>query len=331
VLRLLLDDPEVAGRVTLAYIDPPFATGNEFRSGSSRTATISKSSSDALAYSDRFDFAAYLEFLRERLALIRELLSPQGSIWVHIGHQMSHYVRVLMDEVFGRENFVNEIARVKCNPKNFSRRAFGNVKDTLLFYSRSGQHVWNEVREEMSEADLARLFPRVDRSGRRYTTTPLHAPGETRAGETGQRWNGLLPPPGRHWRYGLTELTRLESAGLIEWSTNGNPRKKIFADEVKRLGKKRQDIWTFKDPGYPKYPTEKNLEMLKMIVACCSSRGDLVLDCFAGSGTTLAAAADLGRRWIGVDDSAVAIKTCTARLAAMSAALPFQVETLTAG
>ena len=118
-LRLLLQQPQVAGQVTLAYLDPPFATGNEFRSGSRRTATISKSSRDRLAYSDRFLPAEYLEFLRHRLILLRELLSPRGSIWVHIGHQMSHYVRALLDEVFGPERFLNEIARVKCNPKNF--------------------------------------------------------------------------------------------------------------------------------------------------------------------------------------------------------------------
>lgn len=327
-MRSLLADPAVAGKVTLAYIDPPFATGNEFRAGRRRTATISKSASDALAYSDRFSHSDYLKFLRERLLLLRQLLSPQGSLWVHIGPQMSHHVRVLLDEVFGPENFLNEIARVKCNPKNFSRRAFGNVKDTLLFYSASGRHVWNEPRAALAESDLAKRFPRVDASGRRYTTTPLHAPGETRRGRTGIAWKGLRPPAGRHWRYDPDELSRLDAAGLIEWSRTGNPRKMIYADEILGRGMKWQDIWTFKDPAYPSYPTEKNLQMLEMIVLTSSNPGDIVLDCFAGSGTTLVAAALHGRRWIGADASRVAVRAATGRLRALNPPQEFDVLAL---
>jgi adenine-specific DNA-methyltransferase len=325
-MRTLLADPAVARKVTLAYIDPPFATGNEFHVGGTRTATISRSSADQLAYADRFEPTAYLEFIRQRLILLKELLSPQGSIWVHIGHQMSHYVRVLLDEVFGPTNFLNEIARVKCNPKNFGRRAFGNIKDTLLYYSNTGNHVWNEQRETVSEEDLARLFPRVDSQGRRYTTTPLHAPGETRSGPTGQNWNGLTPPQGRHWRYDPQELTRLDRAGLIQRSPSGNPRKIVFAEQVRHGGKKRQDIWTFKDPAYPTYPTQKNAELLRNIVLTSTNPGDLVLDCFVGSGTTLAAAASQGRRWIGIDSSAIAIRRTTTRMLALPSALPFRVE-----
>jgi adenine-specific DNA-methyltransferase len=247
-----------------------------------------------------------------------------------MGHQMSHYVRVLLDEVFGPENFLNEIARVKCNPKNFSRRAFGNIKDCLLYYSKNGDHVWNEQRELMSEEDLVRLFPRVDSQGRRYATTPLHAPGETRNGPTGQRWKGLAPPQGRHWRYDPQELSRLDETGLIEWSTTGNPRKIIFAEQVRCGGKKRQDVWIFKDPAYPSYPTEKNFDLLRQIVLTSSDPGDLVLDCFAGSGTTLAAAASLNRRWIGIDSSAMAIKRATERLRAMAVTMPFRVDEIKA-
>jgi len=325
-MQSLLADPAIAGNVTLAYIDPPFASGNEFRAGGDRTATISRASSDELAYADRFETPAYLEFVRRRLILLRELLGSRGSIWVHIGPQMSHYVRVLLDEVFGPENFLNEIARVKCNPKNFARRAFGNIKDCLLYYSKSGAHIWNEQREVMSDEDLARLFTRVDSQGRRYTTTPLHAPGETRNGPTGQRWKGLAPPKGRHWRYDPKELSRLDDTGLIEWSANGNPRKVIFAEQVRRGGKKRQDVWTFKDPAYPTYPTEKSSDLLRQIVLTSSNPGDLVLDCFAGSGTTLAAAGSLGRRWIGIDSSSMAIARAIERLQPMAAAVPFRVD-----
>src|SRR5581483_901003 len=144
-----------------------------------------------------------------------------------------------------------------------------------LFYSKSEERLWNEVPCSFSEADLARLFPRIDAQGRRYTTTPLHAPGETRNGATGGEWRGLRPPPGRHWRSSPEELTRLEQAGLIEWSASGNPRRILFADELARTGKKRQDVWIFKDPQNPVYPTEKNLQLLETIILASSNPGDL--------------------------------------------------------
>jgi len=314
VLRTLLEDSSVAGKVRLVYIDPPFATNQEFRSGSSRTSTVSYSAEDMQAYEDRIVGPEYIEFLRQRLFLLRELLADDGSIYVHIDWKMGHYVKVLMDEVFGQERFINDITRIKCNPKNFERKAYGNIKDMILFYSKTERYVWNEPREEMTQEDIERLFPKVDEKGRRYTTTPLHAPGETRNGPTGQAWRGLTPPRGRHWRYSPEELDRLDALGLIEWSSTGNPRKRIYADEILARGKKRQDIWEFKDPPYPLYPTEKNLEMLKVIVEASSNPDDIVLDCFAGSGTTLVAAEELKRRWIGVDNSKVAIDTALRRL-----------------
>lgn len=322
-LGALSRDPLIAHQVTLAYLDPPFATEQRYRSGSRRTATVSASARDRLAYEDRLVSAEYLEYLRHRLLLLRELLADNGSLYVHIGSQMAHYVRVLLDEIFGRENFLNEIARIKCNPKNFKRRAYGNIKDTILFYSKTGRHVWNESREPMSEEDIARLFPRRDSQGRHYATTPLHAPGETANGPTGAAWKGMRPPRGRHWRSNPAELTRLDAQGDIEWSSRGNPRKKIYAEEMARAGKKRQDIWAFKDPPYPSYPTEKNLQLLETIVLASSNPGDLVLDCFAGSGTTLLAAEMHGRRWIGVDSSALAIQKCRQRLLGLRACAAF--------
>jgi adenine-specific DNA-methyltransferase len=219
-----------------------------------------------------------------------------------------------MDEIFGPEHFINDITRIKCNPKNFARRAYGNIKDMILFYSKGNRYVWNEAKEEMDEEDIARLFPKLDPEGRRYTTTPLHAPGETRNGPTGRAWKGLRPPRGRHWRYDPQELAKLDERGLIEWSRSGNPRKKIYAEDAIRNGKKRQDIWFFKDPAYPSYPTEKNQKMIETILEASSKPGDLVLDCFAGSGTTLVAAELHARRWIGVDSSASAVQAALRRL-----------------
>jgi adenine-specific DNA-methyltransferase len=274
--------------------------------------TISRCDMDEIAYDDSLIGSEYLEFIRERLILIKELLSEKGSIYVHIDCKIGHYVKVLMDEIFGKKNFINDITRIKCNPKNFERKGFGNIKDMILFYSKSGNHIWNEPKLPMSEEDIKRLFRKKDKDGRRYTTIPLHAPGETTNGATGQPWRGMMPPKGRHWRCPPSELEELDRKGLIEWSKNGVPRKKIYADE--KNGKKIQDILEYKDLQNPRYPTEKNLELLKLIVFASSNKDSIVFDCFCGSGTTLKAAQELGRTWIGIDKSEQAIKISLNRL-----------------
>ncbi len=313
VLKALIDDHGLRGKVSLVYIDPPFATNGHFRIGEGRTSTISSSSDDEIAYSDVLVDDAFLAFLRERLVLLRELLSERGSIYLHIDYKIGHYVKLVMDEVFGRKNFRNDITRIKCNPKNFDRSAYGNVKDLILFYTKSGEAIWNDARVSFSAEDAERRFKKMDGAGRAYTTIPLHAPGETANGKTGMAWKGILPPKGRHWRTAPAILERWDQQGLIEWSKNGVPRKKIYADEMR--GKKLQDVWEFKDPQYPNYPTEKNLEMLKVIVGASSNENDIVLDCFCGSGTTLVAADALRRHWIGIDMSEHAIKVARQRVA----------------
>ena len=251
--------------------------------------------------------------MRERLQLIKKLLSDKGSIYLHIDYKIGHYVKVMMDEVLGIENFRNDITRIKCNPKNFERIGYGNIKDMILFYTKSNAPIWNEPRRPYTKQDIETLFPKIDKkNGRRYTTVPIHAPGETNNGESSQPFKGILPPKGRHWRTDVATLEKWDSEGLIEWSDNGNPRKKIYADE--REGKRVQDIWEFKDPMYPVYPTEKNADLLDLIIRTSSNPDSIVMDCFAGSGTTLKAAERLGRNWIGIDKSDLAIQTIKEKL-----------------
>lgn len=314
ILRGLLTNPTIKGNIRLVYIDPPFGTGQSFTVSPERRATVSRPYNGSTAYHDSITGKEYLDFLRPRLELIRELLADDGSIYVHIDCKIGHYVKVLLDEVFGMSNFRSDITRIKCNPKNFKRRGYGNMKDSLLFYSKTDNFIWNYPYGPFTEDDLRRLFPKIDDNGRRYTTTPLHAPGETKNGASGESWNGLKPPPGRHWRCVPSVLTELDNANLIEWSPNGNPRKKIFADEALKIGKFQQDVWVFKDPQYPIYPTEKNLDMLKLIIKASSNVGDIVMDCFCGSGSALVAAQDLDRRWVGIDNSDLAINICETRL-----------------
>ena len=304
------------GRIGLVYIDPPFATNGTFRMSGNRARSVS-GSGDILAYDDTMTGEDYYEFLRERLIFLRELLADTGSIYLHIDYKVGHYVKVIMDEVFGKSNFRNDITRIKCNPKNFNRKSYGNIKDLVLFYSKSEKMTWNDPRVAYSTEDIEKLFRKSDENGRRYTTTPLHAPGETVRGDTGGKWRGLEPPEGRHWRVSPETLEEWDQEGIIEWSSTGNPRKKVYFDE--RRGKKAQDIWEYKDPAYPEYPTQKNIDLLKFIISASSNEDDLILDCFCGSGTTLVAANLLGRRWIGIDESNSAIAVCQTRLSELGA------------
>ena len=303
-LKTLIFDLDFKEKIDLIYIDPPFATNNTFMiDANERVSTISNSLDGNIAYSDKLKGSEFIEFIRERLVLLKMLLSPNGSIYLHIDYKIRHYVKLVMDEIFGINNFRNDITRIKCNPKNFNRKGYGNMKDLILFYSKSDDMIWHEPKAGYTQEDIERLFKKVDEQGRRYTTIPLHAPGETKSSK---EWKGQFPPKGRHWRTSPDILTEWEKQGLIEWSKNGVPRKKIYSEE--REGKRIQDIWEFKDPQYPNYPTEKNSNLLDLIIKTSSNENSIVLDCFCGSGTTLLAAQKSGRKWIGIDQSPEAIK-----------------------
>ena len=299
--------------VDLVYIDPPFGTSNEFLMDADRANTVS--ASGELAYADTLRGGDYLEQLRLRLDAIGSIMSDDGSIYVHIDVKMEHHVRLLMDEVFGPRNFRNSITRIKCNPKNFDRYSYGNIKDTILFYSVSPHRIkWHPQEEPLTADDAESRYPLVDAKGRRYATTPLHAPGTTRNGPTGGLWREMPPPTGRHWRYPPDKLDELDAAGLIAWSSTGNPRKIIYADQS--AGKLPQDVWVYKDPQRPSYPTQKNAAMLERIILTSSEPGDMVLDCYAGSGGTLLEAARLGRRFVGMDGAPAAWEVIERRLRA---------------
>ena len=176
------------GFVDLVYIDPPFNTNRIFSVGEHRTSTISRKKNDKGAYSDVMDTDSFLKMMYERFILIKELLSEQGSLYVHIDTKMGHYFKVMLDEIFGKECFKNDLTRIKSNPKNFDRRAYGNQKDMILFYSKNPKkNIWNEIKETLEENEIESKFPKIDFDGRRYTTIPLHAPGESK-GITGRSW-----------------------------------------------------------------------------------------------------------------------------------------------
>lgn len=307
VLKSLCDDKSVRGQVRLVYIDPPYATGFAFESATVGT-----------AYHDVQIGTDYLNALRERIIVLRELLAEDGSIYLHLDSTMIFQAKLLMDEIFGEKRFINLVTRVKCNPKNQVRRGYGDVCDYLLFYSKGRDYVWNQPTIPWDETSGLKEYNCVEAStGRRYKKVPCHLPG-IRNGETGLPWRGKLPPPGKHWVHSPSKLDEMDARGEIYWSPSGNPRRKLYLDQS--AGKRQSNLWTeFRDTQNQNaevtgYPTEKNLEMLRMIVKACSNSGDLVLDAYAGSGTTLAAAAENNRNWIGIDESPAAIKTAIERL-----------------
>jgi adenine-specific DNA-methyltransferase len=307
ILGTLLDDPTVCGKVSLVYIDPPYSTKSVFESREQK-----------FAYHDLLSGASFVEFLRERLILLRELLSERGSIYVHLDQNMAFTIKVIMDEIFGPENFRNFITRKKCNTKNYTRRTYGNISDYILFYAKGEDYTWSRPAVAWTEETAKKEYICLEATtGRRFKKVPVHAPG-VRNGATGKPWRAKMPPPGKHWQFPPAVLDEMDRRGEIYWSSNGNPRRKIYLDDSN--GIPVQDIWLdFKDAHNQNieitgYPTEKNIDMLEQIISASSNPGDLVLDCFAGSGTTLVAAENLGRRWIGFDNSNEAIAAIVNRL-----------------
>jgi len=293
-------------KATLFYLDPPYGTGFDFQSRDLEH-----------AYKDSMGPAAYIEFMRRRLVLIRECMTDDGSIYLHIGHQMLAHLKLVMDEVFGVQNFRNLITRRKCSSKNFTSRQYSNMNDFVLFYTKGRTYTWNQPGIEAEEDWILKEYPKMDAMGRRYKLVPIHAPG-VRNGETGQPWRSMLPPPGKHWQYVPSKLEELDRQGDIHWSKNSNPRRKVYWTSEKR--RSLSDYWDqYRDAHHQSiqitgYPTEKNFEMIKMIVGASSNPGDMVIDPFCGSGTTLQAARDQGRRFIGIDASFSAAKATLRRM-----------------
>jgi len=324
VINYLINEQDMAGEVTLAYIDPPYAAdhGFESRGGGRNNPT----------YNDSFEDIEYIEFLRERLALIHEILSEDGSIYVHICEEMMAHVKILLDDVFGRENYENTISRKKCHSKNSTKKRYGNVQDFIFFYAKdSEKKTWERPTRSPNKEEKERAMKEYryeeEGSGRKYMKVPIHAPGE-RDGETGKPWRDMEPPEGKHWTYPPDKLEEMAEEGLIVFSNNGNPRRKVYYDQ--RDGVPVTDMWLDKRDYYNQqqsitgYPTEKNVGLLERIVKASSNKSDIVLDAFMGSGTTLAAADKLNRNWIGIDKGEEAFDVTISRLKDRSGNSPFE-------
>jgi DNA modification methylase len=293
----------------LVYIDPPFATKRDF-----------SGKQEERAYQDKIAGARFVEFLRRRLVFIRELLADDGSIYLHLDQKKAHYAKLVLDEVFGEHNYVNEIVWKRLSAHNDAHK-YGPIHDTILFYSKSSDYVWNQQFGPVSADYIEQFFDQVDeKTGRRYARGDLTARG-TRRGETGNAWRGINPTEkGNHWKVRPSELDNLDAQGRIHWpqKEDGMPRLKRFADELE--GVQLQDLWldiklmhnlSLERTGYP---TQKPEELLARVIKASSREGDIVLDAFSGSGTTCAVAEKLDRRWVGIDCGKLAIYTIQKRM-----------------
>ncbi|MDQ6891131.1 MAG: site-specific DNA-methyltransferase [Acidobacteriota bacterium] len=254
---------------------------------------------------------AYLIYMVQRLLYMKTLLRPTGSLYLHCDPTASHYIKIMMDGIFGHQNFRNEIVWKRTSAHSSAKR-YGPVHDVLLFYTRSEKYTWNRT---YTKYDAAYLKTRFKRGGeRRWKDADLTGSG-VRHGETGDVWRGFdVTAKGRHWAYPPAILEKMDADGQIYWPKKhgGWPREKVQLEDTS--GIPLQDIWTDISPVNSQaierlgYPTQKPLDLLKRLILSSSNKNDVVFDPFCGCGTTIYAAEETQRAWVGCDIAILAIK-----------------------
>jgi site-specific DNA-methyltransferase (adenine-specific) len=278
-------------------------------------------------FEDKWDggMTEYLAFMHERIRQMHRVLKSTGSLYFHCDWHASHYLKVMLDTVFGRSQFRNEIIWKRTSAHSSARR-YGPVHDTIHVYSKSDNYTWNQLYQDYDPAYIESKYRFVDEAtGRRYRKSDLTGAG-VRHGETGSSWRGLnVTSKGRHWMVPPGKLDKLDAEGRIAWpaKAGGMPEYRRYLDEMS--GVPLQDVWTDLDPVNARaiervgYPTQKPEALLERIIKTSSNPGDIVLDPFCGCGTTIAVAERLRRRWIGIDKSPTAVSVMKRRMEAMGA------------
>lgn len=327
---------EFAGKINLIYIDPPFATGADFSYKveiCNEEITKEPSMIEEVAYRDTWGkgMDSYLQMMFERLALMRDLLADNGSIYVHLDWHVGHYLKIVLDEIFGRDYFLNEIIWQKLTTPKAQTLGFGNVHDVILWYSKGEKIMFNEIRVSHQEDYLKKMYRFVEEdTGRRYRLHDFTQKGQGEAKRFGKKL--LSPPPGKHWIWSQEKIDSAMENGLIVFSKTGTPQVKRYLEEVR--GQRLHDIWTDINPigsvamERLDYPTQKPEALLERIIHASSVNNETVADFFCGSGTTGAVAEKLGRRWIMADLSRFAVQTTRKRLLQIENCSPFVVQNL---
>ena len=261
---------------------------------------------------------AYLVMMAPRLVELRRVLKPTGSIYLHCDPTASHYLKLLMDSIYGADNFRNEITWKRYGAHNDVGQGstrFGRVHDIILLYGKSGSVTWNQGFTPLDDKYVERTYRHVDEgTGRRFTTTPLTGPGGAEKGNPVYEWNGHV----RAWRYSRETMQQLDEQGRLDYSKTGYPRRKLYLDESR--GVPIQDVWTdiYSLSGSNSerlgYPTQKPQALIERIIQASSNEGDVVLDPFCGCGTAVAAAEKLKRQWIGIDVTHLAVALMKSRI-----------------
>lgn len=377
ILRRYIPDESV----DLIYLDPPFKSEQDYNvlfaehSGDLSAAQIQAFEdtwhwdlSSARAYEDTVeaggdvskvmrafrtflgesDMLAYLSMMAPRLVELRRVLKPKASLYLHCDPTASHYLKLLLDAVFGPTRFRSEIIWKRSSAHSDTkqgRKIHGHIHDVLLFYTRSDEWKWNPVYQPYDEAYLESEYRHQTDDGRYYKETDLTAArpggdteyewhvkrpkdadvrwqadldGEYKNPRSGWEYRAVTPYKGRYWAYSRENMRQFVREGQIIHRSTGMPRLMQFADEMP--GVPLQDIWTDIPPIGAKaaerlsYPTQKPEALLERIIQSCSHPGDVVLDPFCGCGTTVAVAEKLGRTWIGIDITHLAITLIKHRL-----------------
>lgn len=324
------------GKVDLVYIDPPFDSRQDYKvrievgdNGADGVQALSKLSSviEEKAYRDTWGkgVESYVHMLHTRFMLLRDLLSENGSIFVHLAPTVAPYARVLLDELFP-DGYRAEIVWKRTSAHS-DARGLGAVHEVIMWYSKGDKYTWNPQYTPYEQAYVDQYYRYQDDDGRRFMSGDLTAAGLSGGGYT-YEFQGVT----REWRYPPERLAELAAEGRIFTTKNGFPRLKRYLDEAK--GQPLSDVWTDIQPVVSwaseqlGYDTQKPEALLERILRMASNPGDLVLDCFAGSGTTAAVAEKLGRRWVTADIGRFAVHTTRKRLLAIPGCSPFIVANL---
>jgi len=300
---------KVKGKVKLIYIDPPFATESDFGSADG-----------AQSYSDKVEKSEFIESIRERLIYLREVLSDDGCIYIHLDLKMIHAIKLVMDEIFGNNSLINQIAWKRRGGSLNQPNCYGHVVDYILLYSKSANYYFEPqmtLDDENTIKYIKERFIHTDEDGRKYMKSPLVNPSNRPTMQ--YDYKGYKSPP-KGWLVKLEKMEKLDQEGKLIFPEDKNARisRKIYLDEYK--GQPIDCMW---DDIYPinpmskervNYPTQKPESLLERIILASSLENDIVLDCFSGSGTTAAVAEKLGRRWIMCDFGKHAIYTTQKRL-----------------
>jgi DNA modification methylase len=301
--------------VDLIYIDPPFNSNRNYEVFWGET-------KETRAFEDRHESTkAYIDYMRPRCVELARVLKKTGSFYYHCDWHASHYIKVMLDQIFGENNFQNEIVWKRQSGHSDAKQGskhFGRLHDTIFLYNNGGEPIWNQLYEPYDEEYLKTFYSNIEpATGRRFQYGDLTAPG------------GAVPAKGnpcyeflgvkRYWRYSQEKMEELHRQGRIEFRPKGKvPRLKRYLDEAK--GMPVQSVWTDIRPliNFGKeslgYPTQKPLALLERIINTSSNENDIVLDAFCGCGTALVAAQKLKRQWIGIDISPTACRVMAKRL-----------------